>query len=36
VISFDRPRVNQHYTGQLSGNTMSGSFDNTYKWSATR
>jgi hypothetical protein len=36
AISFDRPRVGQHYTGRLSGNTMSGSFDNTSRWSATR
>ena len=35
-ISFVRPSVNQHYSGTLSGNGMSGRFDNSYNWSATR
>jgi hypothetical protein len=35
-ISFVRPKANQHYTGTLSGDRMSGRFDNTYNWTATR
>ena len=36
AVSFIRPTVNQHYSGTLSGNGMSGRFDNAYNWSATR
>jgi hypothetical protein len=35
-LTFRRTRVNQQYTGKVSGDSMSGTFDKRFRWSATR
>lgn len=35
-VTFTRGRVNQVYTGRLTGNSMSGKFSGGYSWSAQR
>ena len=36
VLNFIRVSCNQHYTGTVNGNTISGTFDGSYKWTGTR
>jgi hypothetical protein len=35
-LTFRRTRVNQQYTGKVSDDSMSGTFDKRFRWSATR
>jgi hypothetical protein len=35
-ISFRRTGVNQQHVGKVSGDTMAGTFDGRYKWTAKR